>query len=153
MVHKGGISAVAIATPKITEAMVPFLVRAMASAAPPKKAIKTSLISGWVRAKSSDDSCCSGKNKKKTVAVTALSSTITIKFCVADLIMSKSLMANPTPVPSTGPISGAISMAPITTAVESVFKPIQAIKTEHISTQAVAPLKGMSWRTASNVAA
>ena len=41
MVHKGGISAVAIATPKITEAMVPFLVRAMANDTPPKKAIKT----------------------------------------------------------------------------------------------------------------
>ena len=72
---------------------------------------------------------------------------------MADLIMSKSLMANPTPVPSTGPISGAISMAPITTAVASVFKPIQAIKIEQINTQAVAPLKGMSWRTASKVAA
>ena len=144
MVHKGGISAVAMATPKITDAMAPLFVRAIANAAPPKKAINTSRISGWVRAKSSDDSCCSGKNKKNIVAVTALSDTITTKFCMADLIISKSLIANPTPKPSTGPISGAISMAPITTAVASVFNPIQAIKIEHINTQAVAPLKGMS---------
>ena len=41
----------------------------------------------------------------------------------------------------------------ITTAVELVFSPMEAIKIEHTSTQAVAPLNGISARTASSVAA
>ena len=48
------------------------------------------------------------------------------------------------PTPRIGPISGEISIAPITTAVESAFNPIEATKIEHISIQAVAPLKGTS---------
>lgn len=35
-------------------------------------------------------------------------------------------------------------MAPITTAVEFAFKPIEAIKIEHIKIQEVCPLKGIS---------
>ena len=60
-VHKGGISAVAMATPNITLAMVPFLARAMTNANPPKKAMSTSRISGLVRANNSEDSSRSGK--------------------------------------------------------------------------------------------
>ena len=53
-VHSGGISAVAIATPKITLAMVPFFALAMTNAKPPKKAIKTSRISGFTRPNNSE---------------------------------------------------------------------------------------------------
>ena len=60
-VHNGGIKAVAIATPKITEAMVPFLVLATISANPPKKAIKTSLISGLTLPSNSELSSLKGK--------------------------------------------------------------------------------------------
>ena len=67
--------------------------------------------------------------------------------------MLRSLIAKETPIPKTGPISGAISMAPITTAVALVFNPIEAIKMEQINTQAVAPRKGISALTASKVAA
>ena len=60
-VHRGGIKAVAIATPKITLAIVPLLALAITKAKPPKKAIKTSRISGDVRAKSSEDVLDNGK--------------------------------------------------------------------------------------------
>ena len=68
-VHRGGIKAVAMATPKITEAIVPFFVRAIIKAKPPKKAITTSRISGFVLPKSSDvsDDVPSGKNLKKDI--------------------------------------------------------------------------------------
>ena len=60
-VHNGGIKAVAMATPKITEATVPFLVLAMMSANPPKNAIRTSLISGFTRPNNSELSSLNGK--------------------------------------------------------------------------------------------
>ena len=63
-VHSGGINAVAIATPKITELIVPFFVLAIIKAKPPKKAIKTSLISGCVLDNSSEDSSLKGKKAK-----------------------------------------------------------------------------------------
>ena len=63
-VHKGGIRAVAIATPYITEDMVPFFVLAIIRANPPKKAIKISLISGFVLDKNSEDSSLRGKKAK-----------------------------------------------------------------------------------------
>ena len=55
-VHKGGINAVAIATPKITLAIVPFLVLAIIKAEPQKKAIRTSRISGCVLTINSEES-------------------------------------------------------------------------------------------------
>src|SRR5690606_6382969 len=63
-VHRGGIKAVAIATPKITLAIVPFFALAITNAKPPKNAMSTSRISGAVRAKSSEDSSRKGKNLK-----------------------------------------------------------------------------------------
>ena len=145
MVHKGGISAVAIATPKITVAIVPFFVRAMMSAKPPKKAIKTSLISGCVLAKSSEDSSLNGKNQKNINAVKTLSITITPKLIRDFLRVKISLIAIDIPIPKIGPIKGEISIAPITTAVEFALRPIDATKIEQIKIQAVAPLKGTSF--------
>ena len=60
-VHKGGIKAVAMATPKITEAIVPFFVFATIKAVPPKKAIKTSRISGLTLPNNSEVSSLKGK--------------------------------------------------------------------------------------------
>ena len=53
-------------------------------------------------------------------------------------------MAMDIPIPRMGPINGEINMAPITTAVESAFKPTEATKIEQIKIQAVAPLKEIS---------
>ena len=63
-VHKGGIRAVAIATPNITGDIVPFLVLAIIKDKPPKKAINTSLISGSVLDNNSEDSSLKGKKEK-----------------------------------------------------------------------------------------
>ena len=43
------------------------------------------------------------------------------------------------PSPKIGPNNGEINIAPITTAVESVFKPTDAIKIEQIRIHAVVP--------------
>ena len=58
--------------------------------------------------------------------------------------VSISLIAIESPTPRIGPISGEISIAPITTALESAFKPTEATKIEQIRIHAVAPLKGIS---------
>src|SRR5690606_40380094 len=58
------LKAVAIATPKMTLAIVPFFALAITNANPPKNAMSTSRISGAVRAKSSEDSSLKGKNLK-----------------------------------------------------------------------------------------
>ena len=60
------------------------------------------------------------------------------------LRVSISLIAIESPIPSIGPISGDINIAPMTTAVELAFNPTDATKIEQIKIQAVAPLKGMS---------
>ena len=68
------------------------------------------------------------------------------------LKVSISFNAKDIPIPKIGPIKGDINIAPITTAVESAFKPIDATKTAKIKIQAVAPLKGISAFIASKVA-
>jgi len=85
--------------------------------------------------------------------VETLKKTITKKLKKAFLKRLRSLIAKETPIPSTGPISGAISIAPITTAVELVFKPIEAMKIEQIKTHDVVPLKEISSLMASKVEA
>src|SRR5690606_25735803 len=143
-VHNGGIKAVAIATPNITLATVPRLALAITRAIPPKKAIRTSRISGAVRASNSDDSSLNGKNLKNKKAVRILRTTITAKFFKDLFRVSISFTAKEYPIPKIGPIRGEINMAPITTAVELAFKPTDAIKTEHIKIHDVCPLKSIS---------
>ena len=63
-----------------------------------------------------------------------------------------SFKAKDIPIPKIGPIKGEISMAPITTAVEFAFKPMEATNTAKIRIQAVAPLKEISALIASIVA-
>ncbi len=48
-----------------------------------------------------------------------------------------SLIPMENPIPRIGPIKGEISMAPITTAVELTFKPMEAIKIEKTKIHAV----------------
>jgi hypothetical protein len=109
-----------------------------------KKAISTSLISGLTRASNSEDSSRRGKIQKNRNAVTTDKPTITIKFLSDRFNRSMSFVAKEKPKPKIGPISGDINMAPITTAVELAFKPIEAIKIEQINIQEVCPLKGIS---------
>ena len=66
--------------------------------------------------------------------------------------VSISLMAIDSPIPRIGPINGEINMAPITTAVELAFKPIEATKIEQINIHTVAPLNGISALMAATVA-
>ena len=77
---------------------------------------------------------------------------MTKKLTIERRRVSTSFNAKETPTPKTGPMRGAISIAPITTAVELAFRPMEARKMEQINTQAVAPRKGMSAFTASKVA-
>ena len=56
-------------------------------------------------------------------------------------------MARATPIPTIGPISGEISMAPITTAVELTFRPIDAMNIAHAKIQILAPLNEMFFKT------
>ena len=140
-----------MATPKITLAMVPFFVRAMINAKPPKKAMSTSRISGFVRAKSSEDSSRNGKSQKNKNAVSTLSKIMTPKLISDFFKVSISLIATDRPIPKIGPISGLINMAPMTTAVELALSPIEATKMEQIKIHAVAPLNGISRTMASMV--
>ena len=150
-VQSGGISAVAIATPKITEAIVPFFVRAIIKARPPKNAISTSLISGRVLANNSEVTSLSGNNQKNKKAVKTLNTTMIPKLISDFLRVNISFIAIDIPMPKIGPISGEINMAPITTAVEFAFNPIEATNIEHIKIHAVAPLNDTSFLIASTV--
>ena len=66
-----------------------------------------------------------------------LSPTMTPKLIRELLKVSISFIPIESPIPKIGPIKGDISMAPITTAGELVFKPIEAIRIEKIRIQAV----------------
>ena len=56
-----------------------------------------------------------------------------------------SLMPTPNPNPMMGPMSGEINMAPMTTAVESTFKPMLAITMEKTRIQRLNPRNSMSF--------
>ena len=73
-----------------------------------------------------------------------LKTTITVKFLRDLRKVSISLIAKDSPIPKMGPIKGEINMAPITTAVELAFNPIEAINMEQMRIQDVWPLKGIS---------
>lgn len=79
----------------------------------------------------------------KTVAVTKLRKDF--------LIRSKSEIPNPNPKPIIGPIRGEISIAPMITAVEFIFKPREATKTAKINTQRLVPLNSTPFRIVSIV--
>src|SRR5574344_2000452 len=79
-VHRGGIRAVAIATPAITVPVRSFLVCATMPAKPPNNAIRRSYVVGDVLANSSLLSKLIRGSKKNSVDVTRLTATIIRKL-------------------------------------------------------------------------
>lgn len=67
------------------------------------------------------------------------------------LIKGKSYCAVPSPTPRIGPISGEMSIAPMITAVELTFKPIEAMSVAKIKVHRLTPLNITPRRTASKV--
>ena len=78
-------------------------------------------------------------NQKNKKAVSKLKTIIVAKLINDFLNVSISLIAIDKPIPKIGPISGEINIAPITTAVELAFNPMDATKIEQIKIHAVAP--------------
>src|SRR5699024_4459592 len=136
-VHKGGINAVAIATPKITLAIVPLFVLATINPKPPNMAIKTSNIVGYVRAISSGVSLVNGDSLRYRNAVQSLKEPITPRFIKDRRMVTTSFMATETPMPTIRPTKGEISIAPITTAALLTLRPMEAMKMEKINIQTV----------------
>ena len=103
-------------------------------------AISTSRTSGFVLAKISGVASLKIGILKKRKEVRILRATIVPKLIIEPFSVSTSLIPIENPIPKIGPINGDISMAPITTAVELIFKPIDAIRIENTNIQAVCPL-------------
>ena len=78
-------------------------------------------------------------------AVRTLINTIAIKFIDEFFNVSRSFVAIENPNPKIGPIRGEISIAPMTTAVESAFNPTEAIKIEHTRIHEVVPIMEISF--------
>ena len=72
---------------------------------------------------------------------------------VSDLrTVAASLMPTPSPNPMMGPMSGEINMAPMTTAVESTFRPMLAMTMENTRIHKLNPRNSMSFLMPSMVA-
>ena len=84
------------------------------------------------------------KLKKRCMQSEYSKPTITKKFKKEFFRVSISLVAMEKPSPRIGPNRGEINIAPITTGVESAFKPTDAISIEQISIQAVVPFMDIS---------
>ena len=137
--QRGGIRAVAIATPEMT---VPCSLRLFSTmpAAPPKKAISTSNIVGLVRASSSVGSArFSGDRRKKRQDAVRLIKTIVRRFLNDSFIRLMLFVPIDRPTPSIGPMTGEMSMAPIMTAVEFTFSPTDAMMMAKVRIHTFAP--------------
>ena len=140
-VQRGGMRAVAMATPEIT---VPFSLRLSSKmpASPPNRAIITSYMVGFVLASSSVGlASFRGVTRKYTVAATTLMDIITSRFLNADLMRAVSLVPSPSPIPMIGPMRGDTSIAPMITAVEFTFRPTAASTMAHTRIHTLGPLK------------
>ena len=125
-VHNGGMRAVAMATPEMTVPLS-FRLISMIPAEPPNKAMNTSYIVGLVLVSNSVGfSSSSGDTRKYTVDARMLITTITIRFLNDFFRKDVSLVPRPYPIPNIGPMSGDMSMAPMITAIELVFRPTDA---------------------------
>ena len=141
----------AMATPGITLDFS-FLEPARIPARPPKNATRTSNKVGFVRVNSSLEGAEMGETKKYTAETNRPIPTATPRF-FTDLVSNlKSLIPRLNPSPMMGPIRGEINMAPITTAVESTFKPIDAMKMEKMRIQRLNPPNSISFLMPSTVA-
>ncbi len=74
------------------------------------------------------------KNKKDVIKLNPI---ITPKLVNERLSVSRSLIPIESPTPKIGPINGDINMAPITTAAELAFRPMDAIVIENTRIHAV----------------
>ena len=72
--------------------------------------------------------------------------TITRRFLPDDFINSTSLIPRPSPMPKIGPISGEMSIAPMTTGMELTFRPMDAMMMAIAKIQALGPRKYMLLR-------
>lgn len=141
----------AMATPGITLDFS-FLEPARIPARPPKNATRTSNKVGFVRANSSLEGAEMGETKKYTAETNRPIPTATPMFFTDRVSNLKSLIPRLSPNPIIGPMSGEINMAPITTAVESTFKPIDAMKMEKMRIHRLNPRNSMSFLIPSMVA-
>ena len=104
-----------------------FRLISMMPAEPPNKAMNTSYIVGLVLVSSSVGfSSSKGDTRKYTVEASTLMTTITIRFLNDFFKKDVSFVPSPYPMPNIGPMSGDMSMAPMITAIELVFRPTDA---------------------------
>ena len=80
-----------------------------------------------------------------------LNTVATSRFLNERFISGKSYCAAPSPSPRIGPISGEMSIAPMITAVELTFSPIEAMNVAKMSVHSLTPLKATPRLTASIV--
>ena len=135
--------AVAMATPART---VPrsFRLFSRMPARPPNRAIRTSKTVGLVRASSSVGFVrFSGDSRKNSVEASSEMATITNRFLKASLSRSRSFVPIARPTPMIGPISGEMSIAPMTTAVEFTFRPTEAMMMENARIHTFGPRNQM----------
>src|SRR6056300_1514025 len=147
----GGIRAVAMATPGITLDFS-FLDPAKIPARPPKKATTTSNSVGFVRANNSFEASEIGLIRKYKDEAKSPIPTATPRFFALLESSLKSLMPELSPIPIIGPMSGEINMAPITTAVELTFSPMEAMMMLKIKIHRVNPRNSTSFLMPSIVA-
>ena len=114
--------------------------------------MSTSLTSGFVLASSSGVASLNMGMLKNRNEVKMLRATIAAKLITDAFKVSTSFTAIEKPIPRIGPIRGEISIAPITTAVELTFNPIEAIRMEKTRIHAVCPLMDIPSRMRSAVA-
>ena len=69
--------------------------------------------------------------------------TIMAKFLAAFLSSSISLVPNPRPKPTIGPITGEMSIAPMITGIELTFKPTEAMRIAQARMMTFGPRKAM----------
>ena len=140
-VQRGGMSAVAMATPENT---VPFsfLLSSNIPAKPPNRAISTSYMVGFVLASSSVGlDRLKGVMRKYRNEATRLISIITSMFLRDDLSRPVSFIPSPSPIPKIGPRRGEISIAPMMTGIEFTFRPTDAMMMENTRIHTFGPLK------------
>ena len=96
---------------------------------------------GEVRARSSECPSLTGEMRKYIVDVITEKPAATARLRAERFSSSKSSVPTARPIPIIGPISGEISMAPIITAVELVFRPSEAMNMAKIRISMFGPRK------------
>ena len=119
---------------------------------PPNNATNTSRNVGFVLANNSLPASSIGEIRKYSAEDATAMPVATPKLTKDFRTVAASLIPTPSPKPMIGPINGEISMAPMTTAVESTFRPMLAITIENTKIQTLNPRNSMSFLMPSMVA-